>query len=701
MRNKSYSILLISILVLGVSSGVLMFLVIPTTSSESPLSLDYRAPTDLSPKDLGYEEMAIRKKAAEVGVAEATQASPIGEPADVGDEFTFPLSDSYLGTRYDEDFIVLLEGTHCLILITKDAYDSYDGTYYYYANPYGTWDHYWDNITLAQLQFLLDEFDNTIYPTVTDTFGESLPRGDEGQKVWALIFNIRSASYYDDSATSYTVGYFSAAVSTEFNKNIMHIDTYDWENRLGPGTNHLMEGVFAHEFQHLVSFDQDPDEPSWVDEGQSDLAMYLCGYGSSMSSHLMYYMAFHWLTALTFWGGGLQDYGASYLFLLYLYEQFGVDFVKDMVQEQANGIEGIQKTLYKRGHLIHFDTIFDRWTIANYLDDPSQGNGWYGYNTLDIPSDATRGWSIEFALSAYWGEPIFEADFALGSWWWTDPQPYTAQYFRFTNRLATIYFDASDFSGTLPASPSYEWYSGANAWAWRSFHQTFDIPAGGATLEFMTFYEIEENWDYGYVEVYDYDTDEYTTLEAPGITVDTDPYGQDNPNVPDGREPRDYLAAGKWHAFTGASGGWIPVSMDLSPFAGHQIELHFRLWQDGAFTLQNMYVDDISIPEIGFFDDVESGEGDWETDGWYITNGMWDNDYEMTVLTVRYGGGAHGIEYLWESHYHVSYATQSFSGTTERTYNNFHVMIISNRADHILTSAYEFSVENKGFFWPW
>ncbi|MGB5911020.1 MAG: hypothetical protein WBH31_07510, partial [Promethearchaeia archaeon] len=172
------------------------------------------------------------------------------------------------------------------------------------------------------------------------------------------------------------------------------------------------------------------------------------------------------------------------------------------------------------------------------------------------------------------------------------------------------------------------------------------------------------------------------------------------PNVPDGREPKDYLAAGKWHAFTGSSGSWIPVSMDLSPFAGHQIELHFRLWQDGAFTLQNMYVDDISIPELGFLDDVESGEGDWETDGWYITDGIWDNDYEVTILTVRYGLGPNP-DYLWESHYHVSYATQSFSGTTERTYNNFHVMIISNRADHILTSAYEFSVENKGFVWPW
>jgi len=35
--------------------------------------------------------------------------------------------------------------------------------------------------------------------------------------------------------------------------------------------------------------------------------------------------------------------------------------------------------------------------------------------------------------------------------------------------------------------------------------------------------------------------------------------------------------------------------MDLSQFAGHTITVYFRTWQDGAFTLQMMYVDDIVI----------------------------------------------------------------------------------------------------------
>jgi bacillopeptidase F (M6 metalloprotease family) len=234
---------------------------------------------------------------------------------------------------------------------------------------------------------------------------------------------------------------------------------------------------------------------------------------------------------------------------------------------------------------------------------------------------------IEYAMSNFWCGPPDEAPFAVSSDWFfgIEPQPYTAHYFRFNNKKAVnVLIDGNDFAGTLAYSGTYEWYSDAKAWAWNSFYQTFDIPTGGATtggatLNFYTFYEIEEDWDYGYVEVYDQNTGEWYTLDATG-TVDYIAHPQDNPNVPAGREPSDYEAAGRWHAFTGYSGGWIPVSMDLSPFAGHTIDLYFSTWQDGAFTLQMMYVDDISIPEIGFFDDVKAGVDGWTSTGWYVTD---------------------------------------------------------------------------------
>jgi hypothetical protein len=675
----------------------------PTTFPRNNMAPEGLDPMDLTPEMLGEDEIAVRKLAAQVGPAVATNASPAGEPAVIGEELVITVSDDGLGIDYDETFVVVMDGEHGIILVEKAAVTGYDAATdeYVFPNPNGCWRPE-DRISTAQLAYLLDEFDNNIYPTDTTVFGEPLARGEEGQKVWILIHNIRGDSYYDCTAESYIAGYFSASEDTENNKNMMHIDSYDWENRTGPDADRpfLYEGVFAHEFQHLIHFDQDPDEPSWVDEAMADMAGFLCGYGHS-SGHIAYYMVYHPLTSLTFWGSGLEDYGASYLFGLYMYEKFGgAPFISALVAEQANGIEGVENTLAAFGYSETFDDVFDDWTIANYLDD-TRKNDRYGYDSLDIGTIDTWGYSIEYAVTNFWtGDPWEVSQGLYSSWFFGSPQPYTAHYYRFGGQptLRTA-LDGDDTAGTPAYSGTYEWYSDAEAWAWRSFYQSFPIPTTGATLNFYTFYDIEEDWDYGYVEVYDHTTEEWTTLNAPG-TVDDVAHPQDNPNTPDEREPAAYEDAGKWHGFTGYSGGWVPVSVDLGAFAGHTIDLYFTTWQDGAFTLQMMYVDDISIPEIGFTDDVEAGEDGWTTTGWYVTDGIWLNNWQATLIeslwqpTDRYPEAEswHARKLLDETHMVMDPATQSGEitgiATTPAESRRTQVLIVSNRSDHILPADY-------------
>ena len=171
-----------------------------------------------------------------------------------------------------------------------------------------------------------------------------------------------------------------------------------------------------------------------------------------------------------------------------------------------------------------------------------------------------------------------------------------------------------------PHSGTHYWYSDGVAWSWFRLNQTFAIPETGATLNFWSYYEIEEDWDYGYVEVHDLDTDQWYTL--PGLkTVTTLPVfpPQNNPNCPSQFEPSYYFFSSKWNAFTGFSGPMYEEEMNLTAFAGHTIELYFTYWTD-QFTLElGWYVDDIAIPELGFFDDVESGPTDWTYNGWSIT----------------------------------------------------------------------------------
>jgi hypothetical protein len=156
-------------------------------------------------------------------------------------------------------------------------------------------------------------------------------------------------------------------------------------------------------------------------------------------------------------------------------------------------------------------------------------------------------------------------------------------------------------------------------WSWFRLNQTFAVPETGATLIFWTYYEIEADWDYGYVEVHDVDADEWYTL--PGLkTVTTLPAfpPQDNPNCPSPFEPFDYWIENRWHAFTGVSGPMYEEAMNLTAFAGHTIEVYFTYWTDGYLLELGWYLDDIAIPELGFFDDVESGPTSWTYNGWII-----------------------------------------------------------------------------------
>jgi len=433
------------------------------------------------------------------------------------------------------------------------------------------------------------------------------------------------------------------------------MDSYQWWRRLDYpndtyyGLNPLplqYEGTFAHEFQHLVHYDVDSNELSWVNEGCSTLSEWICGYGFS-PGHISEYLIYWWDTSLVIWQGELSNYGVVFLWTFYMYEHYGgASLIWDLVHEQANGIEGWTNTLLKHGISKPFDEIFQEWAIANYLDDTSLSDGKYGYYALDIPSADSEWWDIPYTLwlweYLYPGlfdtqidtYPTYGYNYPFGS-----SLPYIVNYVEFYNQETgsiDLMFDGADYCGVPAYSGTYEWYSDGTAYSWFRLGQTFFIPEGGATLNFWTYYEIESDWDYGFVEVHDLYTDEWYTL--PGInTVSTLPERQDNPNCPDEVEPTAYFDAGQWNAFTGFSPGWYQEVMDLSMFEGRNIEIYFTYWTD-PYTLElGWYIDDIEIPEIGFFDDVEGGEDGWTFNaGWYITDGVVLNDFEVSIITNTY-----------------------------------------------------------------
>jgi hypothetical protein len=101
------------------------------------------------------------------------------------------------------------------------------------------------------------------------------------------------------------------------------------------------------------------------------------------------------------------------------------------------------------------------------------------------------------------------------------------------------------------------------------------------TLTFWTWYDIETDWDYAYIEV---STDGGTTFRPiPGsITTTYNPNGQN---------------AG--HGITGNSGGWIEAFFPLGALADTTTIVRFRYKTDGYVLGDGMYVDDI-FPAMEF-----------------------------------------------------------------------------------------------------
>ncbi len=261
----------------------------------------------------------------------------------------------------------------------------------------------------SQAQYMADEYENSIYPNMTSFFG--LPPGIDGQnsylnsvdrpffgtnvsgRLMIMIFNIVDESFFDFNYPSYIVGFFDRSNDAYYDRNIINMDCYDWENRT-TGTSArpwVYESTLAHEYQHLLNAFFNPAQISFVNEGCSMYAEILCGFGLDLS----YVQQFFYTpdNSLTEWGdqGGiniLADYGAAALFTTWLADHFGPEMIQAMVH--SNGTSGISSVNYAFDQIGQtgwdFTRAFSSWRLANLILSDSPGNGLYNYKSIDISS---------------------------------------------------------------------------------------------------------------------------------------------------------------------------------------------------------------------------------------------------------------------------------------------------------------------------
>jgi hypothetical protein len=147
-----------------------------------------------------------------------------------------------------------------------------------------------------------------------------------------------------------------------------------------PSSNYML-AVAAHEFEHLIHFNQDSNESAWVDEGLGELAMWLFGNPDVISSFNA-----NPDNSLTDWGSAWADYIQTYLWTLYAYEQYGGQpMIWDLVHLPSNGMAGYLTALTGQGFNVTMEDVFGDWAVANYLDDTAVAGGQYGYQGDTLP----------------------------------------------------------------------------------------------------------------------------------------------------------------------------------------------------------------------------------------------------------------------------------------------------------------------------
>ncbi|KAA0548363.1 peptidase M30, hyicolysin [Bacillus sp. BGMRC 2118] len=237
------------------------------------------------------------------------------------------------------------------------------------------------------------EFDQNIYPSVTSNFANESDVNADG-KINILCFDIQDG--YNGSG-GYTAGYFFSGdlyQPTTSNKSnvseIFYIDTYP---AMGTTTKDvtLSYETLAHEFQHMVNFNQNvlvekspTNMDTWLNEGLSMAAEQIYS-GKGLSDRIDYYNMSqsiangHSLLNWDYEGDTLSNYSLSYLFAQYIKVQTGQGdrIFKEILHDPNNNYVAVEKVAKKYINPdMTFGKLMTNFRIALLLNQPS---GLYGF----------------------------------------------------------------------------------------------------------------------------------------------------------------------------------------------------------------------------------------------------------------------------------------------------------------------------------
>jgi len=455
---------------------------------------------------------------------------------------------------------------------------------------------------------LADVFENSIYPTNRTYFGSEWTPGVDNDEHLVIVYaqGLGSAAGYFSGSDSLT-----PEVRAYSNVAEMFYLSADYTDLKSSFTY----GVLAHEFQHMIHWNHDRNETSWLNEGFSELAVDLNGYDIGGFD---YYFAFDPDLQLNFWPGNDQGnssphYGASYLFARYLLSQFGAQSIKDIVDNPRNGLVSLDEALAPKMNAYDAnwtqdirpgDQVFQNWVIANSLQNNHQENGIYGYGE-------------DVSLPSFYSSEEWTCDDT--GWLERTVNQYGTDYIQVTcDGNFTIELEGDPVTSLLPVEPhsgDYYFWSNNGDESHMSLSREFDFSQVNApiTLDYWTWYDIETDYDYLYLTA-STDGQNWEILQPASCT-------RENPT-----------GANYGCGYNAQSNGWMKEEADLSGFAGQKVTLQFEYLTDAAVNGEGFLIDDISVEALDYFTDFETNAGGWEAKGFVRISNSIPQAYAAAVI---------------------------------------------------------------------
>ena len=455
------------------------------------------------------------------------------------------------------------------------------------------------------------EFEDTIYPRVSHAFGtERSPGIDNDPHLNIIHAQIGGVAGYFSSSDEHPQDVFPYSNQRE----AIYINV-----RALPVGHASYLQVLAHELQHAIHWNSDDSEDTWVNEGLSDLAVSVAGYRAASINQFLGSPTI----SLVHWplddANVFAHYGGAALFFHYLAEHYSQQgILKELVQEPADGIAGIDQYLADQGYNATFNDVFADWVVANVLDEPA---GKYGYADLDVHA------RVAPAISAF-AEIKSEI-----------PQ-YSTEYVELAPLPGPVRlrFQGATETALLPTEVGEQgcWWSNSGDSINSAMTRTIDLRGRSqATLNYQVWYRIEPDWDYGYVQV---STDQGRTWDilATAHTSQKNPIGNgfgpgytgDSGQLGDSLDPGDSL-------------GWIDESVDLTGYADQVIQIRFQYVTDDAkngsgLCFRNIAVPDVSGPDIpGPVSGITGKDTGWLLSGFVLTHNRVQQDYIVQVIQIN------------------------------------------------------------------